>query len=299
MPCLRESAAAETERGGQGTALPGLQNGAQGGGQPAAGNRRLLDQCCGDQLPLDPSRPVCHGGQPGDSAAAADEQPRMTLTIPRPFWAATFPLTNALVRRFLENAAIDDDPRLAKLRKDRSFASQVRRGNVDDSLPAVEICHDDAQILCAWLRGLDGRHYRLPVEAEWEYMARAGTAGPYWRDAGGAAEKLAVFAATGAAPADPRRANPWGLIDVLGNVAEWTASAYAGLDSGATLESADGLGGDARVVRGGSWRAKMPEELRVSRRRSMFRRMRADDLGVRIVCDLEDPNGADQKELRS
>ena len=234
------------------------------------------------------------GASRNDSAASADEQPRMTLTIPRPFWAATFPVTNAVVRRFLENAPLDDDPRFAKLRKDRSFASQVRRGKVDDNLPAVEISHDDAEILCAWLQNMDGRHYRMPVEAEWEYMARAGTAGPYWWDDGSGAGERAVFAATGPAPANPRRANAWGLIDVLGNVAEWTASAYAPLDSGAALKSADDLGGDARVVRGGSWRAKGLDELRVSRRKSMFRRQRADDLGVRIVCDIECATGADE-----
>ena len=239
------------------------------------------------------------GASRGDSATSADEQPRMTLTIPRPFWAATFPVTNAVVRRFLENTSLEDDPRFAKLRKDRSFAGQLRRGKVDDNLPAVEISHDDAQILCAWLQSLDGRHYRMPVEAEWEYMARAGTVGTFWWKDGSAAEKCAVFAATGPAPADLRRANGWGLIDMLGNVAEWTASAYAPLDSGAVLKSADGLGGDARVVRGGSWRTKGLEELRVSRRKSMFRRLRADDLGVRIVCDIECATGADEKESRS
>lgn len=227
------------------------------------------------------------GASRGDSAASADEQPRLTLTIPRPFWAAAFPLTNAVVRRFLENASPDDDPRFAKLRKDRSFVKRLRCGIVDDNLPAVEISYDDAEILCAWLQSLDGRHYRMPVEAEWEYMARAGATGAFWWEGESLAKERAVFAATASAPANPRRANGWGLIDVLGNIAEWTASVYAPIDSGAAIKSADSLCDDARVVRGGSWRAKGLEELRVSRRKSMFRRLRADDLGVRIVCDFE------------
>jgi formylglycine-generating enzyme required for sulfatase activity len=229
------------------------------------------------------------GASPGDSAASADEQPRMTLAIARPFWAATFPLTNAVVRRFLENASPDDDSRFAKLRKDRSFASQLRRGKVDDNLPATEISHDDAVILCAWLQSLDGRNYRLPVEAEWEYMARAGAAGPYWWKDESIVKEYVVFAATGPAPVDSGRANGWGLIDILGNVAEWTSSHYDQIDSGAAMRSADAISGDARVVRGGSWRSKTLEELRVSRRKSMFRRTRADDLGVRIVCDFDWP----------
>ena len=40
-----------------------------------------------------------------DSAASADEQPTLNLTIPGAFWAATFPLTNEVVTRFLENAS--------------------------------------------------------------------------------------------------------------------------------------------------------------------------------------------------
>ena len=153
----------------------------------------------------------------------------------------------------------------------------------------MEISHDDAEILCAWLASLDGRQYRLPVEAEWEYMARAGTTGPYWWKDKSAAGMCAIFATSGPAPVDSQRANGWGLIDMLGNVAEWTASTYGPIDSGASMKSADTLSGDARVVRGGSWRAKSAEELRISQRKSMFRRVRADDIGVRIVCDFDCP----------
>ena len=234
------------------------------------------------------------GASAGDSAASADEQPRTILAIPRPFWAATFPLTNAVIRQFLESGALNDDPRFGKLREDRSFAAQVRRAKAADSLPAVEVSHDDAEILCAWLHSLDGRAYRLPVEAEWEYMARAGTAGPFWWKDQPTANECAVFAVAGPAPSDPRRANCFGLIDVVGNVAEWTASAYNRIDSGAAMRAADNLSGDARVVRGGSWRAKTLEELRVSRRKSMFRHTRADDLGVRIVCDFEQATGGEE-----
>jgi chaperonin GroEL len=235
------------------------------------------------------------GASASDSAAPADEQPRTIMAIPRPFWAATFPLTNAVIHRFLQSGKLNDDPRFAKLRGDRSFAAQLRQAKAADNVPAVEVSHDDAEILCAWLHSLDGRHYRLPVEAEWEYMARAGTTGPYWWKDQTAANDCAVFAGAGPAPADSGRANGLGLIDVLGNVAEWTASAYDRIDSGAATRAADSLCGDARVARGGSWRAKTIEDLRVSRRKSMFRRTRADDLGVRIVCDFDPAADSEEK----
>lgn len=225
------------------------------------------------------------GASPGDRTASANEKPAETVVIERPFWAAAFPLTNAMLRRFLEG---DDTVagRAAQLRGDRSFARAVRAGSVPDDLPAVGINASDAEILCEWLRGLDGRPYRLPTEAEWEFMARAESTGAYWWADEDDPQKRAVVGSSGPAAADPQRANPWGLIDVLGNVWEWTSSTYEPLASGAASRAAGPLSSEARVVRGGSWRVKTASDIRVFRRRSMSMRTRADDLGVRLVCDV-------------
>lgn len=225
------------------------------------------------------------GAAPRDRAALANEKPPQTVIIERPFWAATFPLTNAMLRRFLEG---DDkgEGRAAQLRRDRSFAHACRTGKIAGELPAVGVNATDAEILCEWLSSLDDRPYRLPTEAEWEFMARAGSAGMYWWPDGDDPQRLAVFGGSGPAAECPERANPWGLIDVLGNVWEWTSSTYEPLASGAASRAAGPLGSEARVVRGGSWRAKTAGDVRVSRRRSMSMRTRADDVGVRLVCDL-------------
>jgi formylglycine-generating enzyme required for sulfatase activity len=225
------------------------------------------------------------GAAPGDRAASANEKPPQTVIIERPFWAATFPLTTATLRRFLDSND-KTEGRAAQLRGDRSFASACRAGKIPDDLPAVGINASDAEILCEWLRGLDGRPYRLPTEAEWEFMARAGSSGAHWWPDGDDPQRRAVFGGSGPAAADPERANPWGLIDALGNVWEWTSSTYEPLASGSASRAAGPLSSEARVVRGGSWRAKTEGDVRVSRRRSMSTRTRADDLGVRLVCDL-------------
>jgi formylglycine-generating enzyme required for sulfatase activity len=143
----------------------------------------------------------------------------------------------------------------------------------------------------------------VPTEAEWEYMARAGTSGPCWWEAGAdgdrsspgsqAAESSdsrlpAVFGCDGPRPADPSRANPWGLIDVLGNVWEWTSSAYGPIAAATVLSAGGVLSGEARTVRGGSWRARSLAELRVSARLSMCKRTRAGDLGVRLICEVQE-----------
>jgi formylglycine-generating enzyme required for sulfatase activity len=84
-------------------------------------------------------------------------------------------------------------------------------------------------------------HYRLPSEAEWEYAARAGTAtARYWGERaedGCAYENIAHLSLKNpppdsivancddgqayTAPVGSYKPNPWGIYDILGNVAEW------------------------------------------------------------------------------
>lgn len=60
---------------------------------------------------------------------------------------------------------------------------------------------------------------RLPTEAEWEYLARSGTASAYWW--GDTFDPTRVRG--GDSPARNRQ-SPWGLQDMLGSVWEWTSS---------------------------------------------------------------------------
>ncbi len=120
--------------------------------------------------------------------------------------------------------------------------------------PVVAVSWRDAQAFCAWLGEQDGRTYRLPTEAEWEYACRAGTDDWYsWgRDpdaayahanvADGALEsahpdttryqravKLGPDEGDGAvftAPAASYEPNRWGLYDMHGNVWEWCADRW-------------------------------------------------------------------------
>ncbi len=151
-----------------------------------------------------------------------------------------------------------------------------------------------------------GTGYRLPTESEWEYVARlagrndrvrypwAGTFPPQ-KKVGNFADESArhllpvvISGYTDGAPATARvgsfQANPVGLYDLGGNVAEWCHDYYAAQVVNPGRVPVDPLGapsGVHHVVRGSSWRDASITELRFSYRR--YSREAADDIGFRIA----------------
>lgn len=120
----------------------------------------------------------------------------------------------------------------------------------------VNVSWENAQKFLQWLGTETGEEYRLPSEAEWEYVARAGTTTRYhFGDAisksqanhGGNVDKAVVV---GSYPA-----NAFGLHDVHGNVWEWIADCWNDSYFDAPSDGSAWLTGDCgqRVVRGGSW----------------------------------------------
>ena len=102
--------------------------------------------------------------------------------------------------------------------------------------------------------------YRLPMEAEWEYAARAGTKTRFYN--GDDALKLSEIAWYGEGwnngsthPVSKKKANQFGLYDMSGNVSEWCWDRY-GTDyykSSSTTDPSGPDSGFSRVLRGGSW----------------------------------------------
>jgi formylglycine-generating enzyme required for sulfatase activity len=167
----------------------------------------------------------------------------------------------------------------------------------------------DARDYAAWLAKRTGKPYRLLTEAEWEYVARAGSTGefPWSADAGAPCAAGNVYDAAGArtnhfdwepfgcddgygraSPAGSFAANAFGLKDVLGNVWEWTEDCYVAPYPPAPVDgSAVRVPGECalRTVRGGSWIS------RPSRQRVSFRGRDPEDahynfFGMRVARDL-------------
>ena len=98
----------------------------------------------------------------------------------------------------------------------------------------------------------DGWEWRLPTEAEWEYAARAGTTGARYGDL----HAIAWHGVTHQVKTPEvkcKKANEWGLYDMIGNVWEWCSDWHGDYPSGSVTDPMGPSSGSFRVFRGGSW----------------------------------------------
>ena len=174
-----------------------------------------------------------------------------------------------------------------------------------DDEPVVCVNWNDARAYTAWLSKKTGKPYRLLSEAEWEYLARAGTTGRrYWPDTDEAAAckfasvadisfkrvspGMPIFPCSDelpyTAPAGRFPANAFGLYDLLGNVSEWVEDCWNGdyTDAPATGTARTSGSCGERGFRGGAWNSK-PANVRAAYRDRESIEERHDNLGFRVV----------------
>ena len=129
--------------------------------------------------------------------------------------------------------------------------------------PASNISWDDAAEFCRKLSDQEGREYRLPTEAEWEYACRAGSKTAY--SFGDDEAALGDYAWGGEDgnkqlhSVGQKKPNAWGLYDMHGSVFEWCQEKYIAYPKEAVIDPyRDGIGpapaeGSPGVLRGGAW----------------------------------------------
>ncbi len=163
----------------------------------------------------------------------------------------------------------------------------------EDDAPMTNVSWSDAQQYAAWLARATGAPYRLPSEAEWEYAARGGTQTKYWW---GNEMKPGIAACKGCGePYDPHHpvkvgsfpANPFGLHDMSGGVAEWVADCWHKDYHGAPADGSAWQDDNCRehVLRGGSWQND-PSYLRTTSRDSYDTGVRYLTHGFRLARSL-------------
>jgi len=237
-------------------------------------------------------------GAPADeSPLDPDESPPARLSVAAPFWMASCEVTNQQYR-LLDPA--HDSRFMDTYWKDRVGPGPSLNG---DTQPVVRVSWLQALSFSKWLTQTTGLPFRLPTEAEWEWACRAGTNTP-WHCSADELFRYANYADATLetikpwAPRDPDHSdgqavtapvgqfepNAWGLRDMLGNVAEWTSSAYLPYPYAAddAHESPEAPG--SRVVRGGSFDDR-PRRARSAFRLSYLPDFRVYNVGFRVACD--------------
>jgi serine/threonine-protein kinase len=244
------------------------------------------------------------GCSPGDTECGDDEKPLHQVTITKGFWLGQTEVTVGAYKRFAGATGRQMAP-------EPDFDGRpLDRGRRDEAMSIVNVTWEDAQAYCRWAGG------RLPTEAEWEYAARAGSTASRYGDLDEIAwdadnsgrqrldsarilkEDKANYAyrlkENGDSTHDVglKRANGFGLYDILGNVWEWVNDRY---DENyyRNSPSQDPTGprrgrGDERVLRGGSWNDS-PWYVRVSSRMSFNSELMFNNSGFRCGGEVTGP----------
>jgi formylglycine-generating enzyme required for sulfatase activity len=255
-----------------------------------------------------------------------DEHPRHRVWITRAFYLGTYHVTRGQFRRFVketayitgaekgEQPALGWVPAREDLVGNAKFSWRNPGFEQTDDHPVVIVSRDDALAFCEWLSRKEGRTYRLPTEAEWEYACRGGTTTRY--SSGDDPETLAKVANVADAtirakfpkwkhppikasdgymftsPVGSFKPNAFGLYDMHGNAWQWCADRYSS-DYYAKSPVDDPSGPheldltalfDGFVVRGGSWR-EGPLYARSAARDSHFSRESFGNVGFRVACE--------------
>jgi formylglycine-generating enzyme required for sulfatase activity len=218
---------------------------------------------------------------------AKSEQPPHRVRISHPFYLAAHEVTRGQFARFVRATGYKTvceraggqgagvDAASGKFKVDRKFNWHITGFAQDDSHPVINVSWRDAMAFCTWLTWQEGKIYRLPSEAEWEYACRAGTTSLF--ASGDDPESLATMANVAdesakakfptwhsikardgyifTAPVGSFRPNAFGLFDMHGNVREFCGDWHAD-DYYAKSAESDPQGppsGTNHVVRGGAW----------------------------------------------
>ena len=178
--------------------------------------------------------------QMGRNDGPPQERPEHTVTV-QPFLMDRTEVTNAEYAEFVRDTNHEAP---SDWIKSRPLAGQER-------WPVANVSAEDAEAFAAWRSKRDRVTYRLPTEEEWEFAARDGGARKLfpWGDA--FEDKRAVVKGATPKPVGsfPEGKDKWGVMDLIGNVSEWTSS-KASIYTGRAIPTEQQ---DWQVLRGGSY----------------------------------------------
>jgi len=202
------------------------------------------------------------------------EYPSRTVEI-APFRMTRFPIMNDEYERFIVDTG-------------RGRPESIECGEPADH-PVWGVSFDDADAFAEWATEECGFRCAVPMEAQWEYAARGSSRRQYpFGDEFDAAACNTIESGIGkTTPVDhyPNGASPFGVLDMAGNVEEWTSSRYEPYPGGTFVEDhlSLTLGPHYRILRGGSF-ARGGDLARCARRHGPLMRPEFRFTGLRLVA---------------
>ena len=250
-----------------------------------------------------------------------NEHPQHLVRITKAFYLGTYHVTRGQFGQFVAETGYKTDAEKAVPpgahgldieKKEFGFIEKYSWRNPGfeqtDEHPVIVVSWNDAAAFCKWLSGKEGKTYRLPTEAEWEYACRGGTTTRYGSGddpetlakAGNLADAAvkAKFPALGGikasdgfaftSPVGSFQPNGLGLYDMHGNAWQWCADWY-GADYYAASPVDDPVGpalGNTRVHLGGAWFVG-PGDARAAARSGATPDHRGNGTGFRVAMTQE------------
>ena len=216
----------------------------------------------------------CTPGQQRD--CDRDEQPMQEVTL-NDFYIGKYEVTQAQWRLVMGN-----DPSNFK----------------GDNLPVESVSWNDVQEFINRLNQRTGENYRLPTEAEWEYVARGGNQRRDTKYSGSNnIEEVAWYEKNSGGKTHPvgsKKANELGIHDMSGNVYEWVNDWYGNYSDGRLTNPKGPSSGSNRVIRGGSY-SNNEWSARVSHRNDTDPGKRYKNLGFRLARRSKEAEAAAER----
>ncbi len=211
-----------------------------------------------------------------------DEHPVHQVTISNPLYVGIFQVTNLQYEEFQHEHN--------EIRGKFGFSKE-------DDEAVVFVDWNDANNFCKWLSDKEGKSYRLPTEAEWEYVCRAGTTTHYhtgdtlpvefhknigesWYPDNARSRGTEEIMPLHVGKTTP---NAWGIYDMHGNVEEWCQDWYGPYESESQVDPVGRDEGLYRVTRGGS-HSTLLCYLRSANRMGAVPEDKSWYIGFRVVC---------------
>ena len=255
-----------------------------------------------------------------DTFDNSDEQPAHRVRITKPFYMGIHEVTYGQFAAFVTDTGYQTDAEkdgkggygydaVGNGTQKPEYTWKDNGMSQTDSHPVVNVSWNDAVEFIKWLSKKEGKPYRLPTEAEWEYSCRAGSETHFSLGDGLASLKgfgnVLDTSYKGkytnnddkvyqpfpfddgfiyTSPVGRFRSNKYGLFDMHGNVWEWCSDWY-GKDYYATSPATDPAGattGSNRVGRGGSW-SDSARDCRSAYRVNFVPSLRVSNLGFRLA----------------